>query len=86
MPTGNAGDDEMKTTIELAREAEWHVSGSRVFSPVVEGSDLLWLLKAFEALVRADQRQIDAKVVEALDGCAQYFPHVPDIIRNRKNT
>jgi hypothetical protein len=101
----------MKTTIELAREAEWHVSGSRVFSPVVEGSDLLWLLKAFEALVRADERNLwpaemeamerqvniltdalaaereaCAKVVEDLEGCAQYFPHVPDIIRNKGNT
>jgi hypothetical protein len=32
------------------------------------------------------EREACAKVVEALDGCAQYFPHVPDIIRNRKNT
>jgi hypothetical protein len=34
----------------------------------------------------AAEREACAKVVEALDGCAQYFPHVPDIIRNRKNT
>jgi len=32
------------------------------------------------------EREACAKVVEALEGCAQYFPHVPDIIRNRKNT
>ena len=44
----------MKTTLEMASEAEWHVSGSKVFSPVVEGSDLLWLLKTFEALVREE--------------------------------
>ena len=56
----------MKDTIDMAREAEWHVSGSRVFSPVVEGSDLLWLLKAFEALVRADEREQGQKWFEAV--------------------
>jgi len=39
----------------------------------------------WNAAVKAE-REACAKVVEALDGCAQYFPHVPDIIRNRKNT
>jgi hypothetical protein len=34
----------------------------------------------------AAEREACAKVVEDLEGCAQYFPHVPDIIRNRKNT
>ena len=42
--------------------------------------------RRFAELVRADERAACAKVVEALDGCAQYFPHVPDIIRNRGNT
>jgi hypothetical protein len=32
------------------------------------------------------EKEACAKVVEALDGCAQYFPHVPDIIRNKGNT
>jgi hypothetical protein len=32
------------------------------------------------------EREACAKVVEDLEGCAQYFPHVPDIIRNRGNT
>jgi hypothetical protein len=61
-------------------------------------------LKAFEALVRADERnktwtqdhwteyersiaaaerEACAQVVEVLEGFAQYFPHVPDIIRAR---
>jgi hypothetical protein len=31
----------------------------------------------------AAEREACAKVVETLDGCAQYFPHVPDIIRAR---
>jgi len=39
----------------------------------------------WNAAVKAE-REACAKVVEALNGCAQYFPHVPDIIRNRKNT
>jgi hypothetical protein len=51
----------MRDTIELARESEWHVSGGRVFSPVIEGTDLLWLLKAFESLVRADERWEQSK-------------------------
>ena len=34
----------------------------------------------------AAERKACAEVVEALDGCAQYFPHVPDIIRARGET
>ena len=30
-----------------------------------------------------DERESCAQVVEATEGCAQYFPHVPDIIRAR---
>ena len=32
------------------------------------------------------EREACAQVVEAAEGCAQYFPHVPDIIRARGNT
>jgi hypothetical protein len=39
----------------------------------------------WNAAVKAE-REACAKVVEDLEGCAQYFPHVPDIIRNRGNT
>lgn len=38
-----------------------------------------------EAAVLAE-REACAQVVEALEGCAQYFPHVPDTIRARGNT
>jgi hypothetical protein len=87
----------MKTTIDIARE---------VYGAHTEWSGApLERLKQFEALVRADEREVRsmrwdeliakaveaereacAKVVEDLEGCAQYFPHVPDIIRNRGNT
>ena len=36
----------------------------------------------WNAAVKAE-REACAKVVEDLEGCAQYFPHVPDIIRAR---
>ena len=94
----------MRDTIELARALALNDLGYRYeFS--------LEKLKAFEALVRADERNLwpaemeamerqvniltdalaaereaCAKVVEDIEGCAQYFPHVPDIIRNRGNT
>jgi hypothetical protein len=98
----------MKTTIDMAREAGFTLARDEwVFMD---------MLKAFEALVRADEAQkykwdihscgptckryacvamreaveaeieACAKVVEDLEGCAQYFPHVPDIIRNKGNT
>ena len=42
---------------------------------------------AIECASQAEiEREACAKVVEDLEGCAQYFPHVPDIIRNRGNT
>jgi len=38
-----------------------------------------------EAAVKAE-REACAVLVEGLDHCSQYFPHVPDIIRARGNT
>jgi len=109
----------MRDTIELARMAGFQTgkrdyadgNGAYPFVVSVATGNFLVELKAFEALVRADERnlwpaemeamerqvniltdalaaerEVCAKVVEDLDGCAQYFPHVPDIIRNRKNT
>ncbi len=38
--------------------------------------------EAIEAAV-LDEREACAQLVESLDGCAQYFPHVPDAIRAR---
>lgn len=31
--------------LKMAQEAGWHVQGNRVFSPVIEGTDLLWLIE-----------------------------------------
>jgi hypothetical protein len=53
LPTSNAGDDEMKTTIDMARE---------VYGAHTEWSGApLDRLEQLVALVRADQREIDAK-------------------------
>lgn len=45
---------------------------------------------AFNALCRGrveaavkDEREACAVLVEEMQGCSQYFPHVPDAIRNR---
>jgi hypothetical protein len=46
----------MKTVTEMAREAGFDGMGRRVVSPVIEGSDLTWLLERFAELVRADER------------------------------
>jgi hypothetical protein len=43
------------------------------------------LMRMIAQAVEAE-REACAQVVEALEGCAQYFPHVPDIIRARVNT
>jgi hypothetical protein len=71
----------MKTTIELAREA----------GPFIEQilySSFREQLKAFEALIRADERDLCAQVVEE-------YPHwlgmtakaeIANAIRNRGNT
>jgi hypothetical protein len=32
-----------------------------------------------------DERESCADVVESTEGCAQYFPHVPDFIRARES-
>jgi hypothetical protein len=79
LPTGNDGDDEMKTTIELARE--------------VYGAHTEWTgapldrLEQLVALVRADESEVCAQVVEE-------YPHwlgmtakaeIANAIRNRGN-
>jgi hypothetical protein len=99
-----------RDTIDMAREAGmvYREFEDEFANANTDGVDLK-TLKAFVALVRADERNLwpaemeamerqvniltdalaaerkaCAKVVEALDGCAQYFPHVPDIIRNKE--
>jgi hypothetical protein len=47
----------MRDTIDMAREADFFENGGNVYGDHTN-------LKAFEALVRADQREIDAKVCE----------------------
>jgi hypothetical protein len=64
----------MRKMIDMAREAG--MTG-------LEAGGLFDNFLVFEALVRADEREACAQVVEATEGCAQYFPHVPDIIRAR---
>ena len=73
--------------ILMAREAEFHVSGQRVLSPVIEGSDLLWLLERFATLVRADEREACAKVAEqVLVGNIRDNDRIAAAIRARGNT
>jgi hypothetical protein len=81
LPTSNAGDDEMKTTIDMAREAgldAWWDSGSDWRETFNEH------LKAFEALVRADEREACAKVCEQYKGYGGNL--FAPAIRNRGNT
>ena len=80
----------MKTVIEMAREAGFDGVGQRVTSPVIEGSDLAWLLERFAELVRADEREACAKVCEVLAVHPEYASEVTKLaamaIRNRSNT
>jgi hypothetical protein len=77
----------MKTTIDMAREAGADIgtSGRWLMTPSE--------LDRFEAFVRADQREIDAKVCD--DRAFQFFSEsfffvemhgLADAIRNRGNT
>jgi hypothetical protein len=79
----------MRTTIEMAREVD-PVTKLLLDKKLPQGMDhdvFMWFLERFEALVRADEREIDAKVCESLpmqqeidvrDECAA-------AIRNRGN-
>ena len=51
-------------------------------NPHVEGTAAYWAWEGWCAAVKVE-REACAQVVEALEGCAQYFPHVPDLIRAR---
>ena len=56
--------------IEMAETTQFHVIGERVLSPLIEGSDMLWLLERFAALVAAKasekEREACAKVCDEL--------------------
>ena len=75
----------MKTTIDMAREAG-------LLTWLKPPDDVIERFKAFEALVRADQREIDAKVCERI-GNPSNFDYVgvggvacAEAIRARGNT
>jgi hypothetical protein len=56
----------MKTTIDMAREVKATAYTNRHYPDRTTYTFGPEQLKAFEALVRADQREIDAKVCEIL--------------------
>jgi hypothetical protein len=78
----------MRDTIDMAREAGFNV---KLFKPPVitaQHSNGSWVsvgdeLKAFEALVRADQCEIDAKIADDLTKHS-FLGSVGDAIRARR--
>jgi hypothetical protein len=73
----------MKTMIDMAREAGL-VCSFRPCSPWVEDYDLTPHLKAFEALVRADEREACAALADKLEWADN--KGVASAIRARGNT
>jgi hypothetical protein len=71
----------MRDTIEMAREAGFNFTGIRDI-----WCDSTVVLKAFEALVRADEREACAKVCEALNKYMDDGEECAAAIRNRGNT
>lgn len=57
----------MKSTIELAKEADFHVFGDRVFSPYAGGTSLNSLLENLVSLVRVEYEAPLKLAEEALD-------------------
>lgn len=79
--------------IRMAREAEFQVIGQRVFSPVIEGSDLAWLLERFAALVIAAEREACETIADAeasswggFDSGFTASVNIAAAIRARRNT
>jgi hypothetical protein len=64
LPPSNAGDDEMKPTIDMAREAGIRSPDNYKLTVNHMSIDQL---KAFEALVRADEREACARVCDDYD-------------------
>jgi hypothetical protein len=60
----DVGDDEMKTTIDMAREAGLLPILNEDAFQKWEWEKTKKVLKRFEALVRADEREINAKVCD----------------------
>jgi hypothetical protein len=72
----------MRDTIDMAREAELICSIDDPTTPWTEGHDLTLHLKAFEALVRADEREACAQLCEDQWQTAH---DIQDAIRARGN-
>jgi len=78
----------MKDTIDMAREAELVCSVDSPITPWAEDHDLTPQLKAFEALVRADEREVCAKVAEDSDhvvGGRGYYDQLGDADATARN-
>jgi hypothetical protein len=73
----------MRDTIDMAREVGLHLATDVSWMPII-GLDHL---KAFEALVRADEREACAKVADYYSMHDQDTPaDIAEAIRNRGNT
>ena len=85
MPTGNDGNDEMKTTIDMAREAGIRSPDNYKLTVNHMSIDQL---KAFEALIRADEREACAKVCDEIEmkNTRQGPADCAAAIRNRGST
>jgi hypothetical protein len=76
--------NEMKTTIDMAREAGFNLEQGFLLRVTGIDEDL----KRFESLVRADEREACAKVADyyASGMDRNYSEIIADAIRNRGNT
>jgi hypothetical protein len=89
LPPSNAGDDEMKTTIDMAREVKATAYTNRHYPDRTTYTFGPEQLQRFEALVRADERALAAPVQEPVkwsdhepDG--RRYPAVPDAFGTRE--
>jgi tRNA(Ser,Leu) C12 N-acetylase TAN1 len=76
---GEEGANQMRNTIEMAREAG-------LLTWLKPPEDVIERFKAFEDLVRADEREACAKVCEALNKYMDDGEECAAAIRNRGNT
>ena len=67
----------MKDTIDMAREAG--------FTPARDEWVFMDMLTAFEALVRADEREVCAEVADYMAGRCKHPDEIADAIRARGN-
>jgi predicted amidohydrolase YtcJ len=71
----------MRDTMEMAREA-----GLLIHIPFRSDTAVSVALKAFEALVRADDREACAEVADYMAGRCKHPDEIADAIRARGNT